>query len=276
MKIVDCFIFYNELKMLEFRLEYLYNTVDWFVLVEATKTHAGNPKPLFFQENKDRFSKYLDKIVHIVVDDMPMQVATPAKRGILPYQTPKQQKQPDYSIIRENYQRICIVKGIQKLTLDDDDLIIISDVDEIPDRNTLKTLNIDDNVYGLLQDFYYYNLTCKNTDFWTMSRILKFGTYKKQHNTQFIRFGILPDVSKLIPRGGWHFSYFGSPEFIANKLKNFCHQEFNNSNFTDIQTIETRVKEGVDLLCRSTEKFMKIPIEENTYLPEGYEFLTTF
>ena len=66
MKIVDCFIFYNELKMLKFRLKYLYNYVDHFVLVESTKTFTGTPKPLFFQNNKHEFLEYLDKIIHVV------------------------------------------------------------------------------------------------------------------------------------------------------------------------------------------------------------------
>jgi Glycosyltransferase family 17 len=263
MKIVDCFIFYNELKMLEFRLRYLYDCVDHFVIVEATRTHAGNPKPLFFEQNKGRFEKYMNKIVHIVVDDMPM-----PKKSRLTFLT---QKEPNYPIIRENHQRICIDRGIQTLSLDASDLIIISDLDEIPDRNTLKTLEIGDGVYALLQDFYYYNFTCKNKQFWTQVRVLNFKTYKHYMNPHSIRM-IQPEKSKQISRGGWHLSYFGDTEFIANKLKNFCHQEYNHSAYTDTKTIQDKIQKGIDLFGRTSEDFVKIPIEENDYLPDGYSF----
>ena len=135
MKIIDCFIFYNELKMLEFRLEYLYETVDYFVLVEATTTHSGNPKALIFEQNKQRYAKYLNKIIHIVVNDMPSPPKSP-----LSFRKTKDPK--NFAIVRENHQRICIDRGIQKLSLEDSDLIIISDLDEIPDSNTLKNLQI--------------------------------------------------------------------------------------------------------------------------------------
>ena len=69
--IVDAFIFYNELKMLEYRLNILYEKIDYFILVESTKTHKGSPKKLYFNDNKDNFHNYLDKIIHIIVDDMP-------------------------------------------------------------------------------------------------------------------------------------------------------------------------------------------------------------
>ena len=75
MQIADCFIFYNELKMLDYRLHVLNHVVDYFILVEATHTHVGNPKPLFFQENKELFAPYLHKIIHIVVDDFPPSIS---------------------------------------------------------------------------------------------------------------------------------------------------------------------------------------------------------
>ena len=69
MKIIDCFTFYNELDMLEFRLTELNDVVDYFVLVECIKTHVNNDKELFFENNKKRYSKFLHKIIHIIVKD---------------------------------------------------------------------------------------------------------------------------------------------------------------------------------------------------------------
>ena len=71
MKIYDCFIFYNELDLLELRLTELSDYVDHFVLVEADQTHQSKPKPFIFEENRERYSKWLDKIIHIKVTDMP-------------------------------------------------------------------------------------------------------------------------------------------------------------------------------------------------------------
>jgi beta-1,4-mannosyl-glycoprotein beta-1,4-N-acetylglucosaminyltransferase len=263
MKIVDCFIFYNELKMLEFRLDYLYNTVDHFVLVEATKTHAGNPKPLFFQDNKERFSKYLDKIVHIVVDDMPETIKLSFIGGRF-----KPIKMP---FIRENHQRRCISRGISLLELKDCDMIIISDVDEIPDRNTLKTSTDkikSHAIYALVQDMYYYNLTNKVEEVWGYARILTYLTYKiSSYDAQFVR---ICDRTHIIEGGGWHFSYFGDATAISNKLKNFYHQEYNTPEYTDISKIEERLRLGSSV---TGEKTTYIPIESNDYLPDNYEFL---
>jgi beta-1,4-mannosyl-glycoprotein beta-1,4-N-acetylglucosaminyltransferase len=257
MKIVDCFTFYNELDMLKFRLEYLYNTVDYFVLVEATVTHSGNPKPLFFEDNKSIFSKYLDKIVHVVVNDMPKNEISILLKRIKHINSTKR---------REIFQRKCIQRGIEKLSLQDDDIIIISDCDEIPNRNILKDNKID-KVYSLVQDLYYYNPTFQDKNKWTQSKICDYNTYKFYKNdTQFIR---MIQTSNLIYNGGWHFSYFGNIDFIVNKLRNFCHYDwFENMSYDEIKN---RIESGKFLLD-STE-LIKIPISENKNLPEGYEIL---
>ena len=123
MKVIDCFIFYNELDMLEFRLNELNDVVDYFVLVECIKTHTNNDKELYFENNKNRFSKFLDKIIHIIVkDNIP---------------------QTNSAWDREKYQRFCIDEGIKKLNLNNEDIIIIADLDEIPDTKTV--LNLKNN-----------------------------------------------------------------------------------------------------------------------------------
>ena len=114
--IIDCFTFYNELNMLKFRFKELYEYVDYFILVEATTTFVGNNKELYFKNNKNMFSNYLDKVIHIIVDDMP---------------------KDENPWVDEKFQRNCIQRGIKKLKLKDDDILIISDCDEIINTKVL-------------------------------------------------------------------------------------------------------------------------------------------
>ena len=113
--IIDTFMFYNELDMLEFRLKELNSVVDKFILVESTKTFVGNNKPLYFEENKLLFKKYLHKIHHVVLSSNPIGNAW----------------------ARETHQRIATGQALKYLNLNDDDIIIAGDVDEIPDANEL-------------------------------------------------------------------------------------------------------------------------------------------
>ena len=150
-KIIDCFIFYNELDMLKFRLDYLYDTVDKFILLESTVTFIGAQKELYFQKNKELYEAYKDKIIHVIVDDLPDD--DPSKNAI------------DNAWVREKLQRNLLDRGISQLKLDDNDIIVITDLDEIPDRKTLESLKTNNNIqnisYSFEQDMYYYNLTCK-------------------------------------------------------------------------------------------------------------------
>jgi len=130
MKIIDAFIFYNELDLLNYRLSILYYIVDYFIIVESTHTFIGNKKPLYFYENKNKFSKFMDKIIHIVDDAF---IENPL--------VSPNNNHDDEVWKNEKHQRNYIDFGIKKIELKKNDLIIISDLDEIPDDNTLKILN---------------------------------------------------------------------------------------------------------------------------------------
>ena len=123
-KLVDCFTFYNELDLLEYRLNLLYDTVDYFILVEATLTHVGKPKELYYNQNKERFKQWSDKIIHIVVDDFPFNETN------INCLNNDQWK-------NEKFQRNCITRGLKKINID---LLILSDVDEIPDPSLLQKI----------------------------------------------------------------------------------------------------------------------------------------
>ena len=257
MKIIDCFTFYNELKMLEFRLAELNDDVDYFVLVESTFTFAGNKKDLFFDKNKNLYSKYLHKIIHIIVDDVP---------------------NTENAWDNETHQRNCIDRGIEQLTLNDDDVIIISDVDEVPDTETIQKIKnkiiIVDGLYNLKQVMYYYNITNRNKKFWYHAKVVNYHQYCKKYNHECDRMRLTKlRRRKNISNGGWHFSYFMNEEEIANKIKNFGHQEFNKDEFTDVESIKQKIESGTDLFGRGIEHWKKIKIEENDYLPKKYKML---
>jgi len=256
MKIIDAFTFYNELDMLYYRLSVLYDIVDYFIIVEATLTHVGNPKKLYYDENKEIFSKFSDKIIHII-DDKLIPNVYDAK-------------------INENHQRNYIYEGIKILQLNSDDKIIISDVDEIPDINALKYIKETNQIFNiryLSQDFYYYNLTCKNPSHkWNFPRIVSYDALINKFNKEpeICRTGHGIQLDGGIVPGGWHLSYFGDPSFIKNKIEQFMHQEVNLPQFKNEEYIKQQIENCSDLFSRD-EGWVRVPISENSYLPPEYD-----
>ena len=138
--IYDCFSFFNELDLLEIRLTTLDKVVNKFVLVESHYTHTGQPKPLYYAENINRFSKFNEKIIHIIADDFPD----------IPGATYR-----EMAWIRENWQRNAILRGLPK-NVKDNDYLIIADLDEIPRPDAiLDAVNYDGVSHLYLSMFYY-------------------------------------------------------------------------------------------------------------------------
>ena len=263
-KIIDCFIFYNEIDLLTYRLNILNDVVDYFVIVESTHTHVGKEKKLFLNENTHLFEKFNGKIIHIIVDDFP-------------YKHPNIDISKSQQWINENFQRDQIKRGIDKLDLNDEDIITITDLDEIPDPNTLLKIKnnettVDINI--LKMDFYYYNLNTKLQEEWHHAKILSFQKFNELSiSCNSIRFY---NNCKIIDNGGWHLSYFGDSKFIKNKIEQFTHQEYNNDHYTNIEKIEKRVNNFNDLYDRNNHN-MKLSIKDNYYLPSEYEkYLSKF
>ena len=262
MKIIDSFIFYNELTLLKYRLSVLNDYVDKFVLVEATHTHSGDAKPLYYDINKDMFKEFQDKIVHVVVKDFPFQ----SHVG------------DDRSWKNENFHRNCIKRGIDSLSLNPEDLIFTSDLDEIADPGMLmklrrQELQYDPNNLNRCQlDMYYYNLNTKLKDPWYGLKLISFSAYKMIGLTfQDMRTWEWTHPVNIVPNAGWHFSYFGDAKQIQSKLKNFAHQEFNYDRFTNLESIEKNINAGTDILYRDGFELFHIPIKENTRLPPKYD-----
>ena len=260
MKIIDCFIFYNEIDLLKYRLNILNSVVDYFIIVESTHTHVGKEKHMFFNDVKDLFDEFKEKIIHIIVDDFP-------------YKYPNVNINNNDQWTNENFQRNAITRGFKFINnLSDNDIITITDLDEIPDPKTL--LNIKNNIIPITintleMDLYYYNLNTKFNYKWNKAKILSYKKYNELQKTpNDIRFINCETISN----GGWHLSYFGDYKFIRNKIQIMAHQELNNHNFTDLSLIKNRVDNSKDLYDRSSEdnNIHKINIKDNNYLPPEY------
>ena len=231
MKIYDCFTFFNELELLELRLETYYDIVDRFVIVESDKTHANNPKPFNFAKHIHDFEKYLPKI-HYVMD-----------RSSVPYNGVG-----DWSL--ENNQRNNIAKGLEDAA--PDDLIMISDLDEFLDPVIIKTIResfsdpnkfvdfvayydtsnytkgklipfhsgmrindfLDLSPVGCRQNFhsYYFNWVCRDLP-WAGTVIGKF-----KHMTSPQAFRNARESLPKITNGGWHFSNMGGVDKVVEKM----------------------------------------------------------
>jgi beta-1,4-mannosyl-glycoprotein beta-1,4-N-acetylglucosaminyltransferase len=247
--------------MLLYRLSLLYDIVDTFVLVEATLTHRGTPKRLFYNENKHLFRRFEDKIVHIIHTELnPNPIVNVSNR------------MDDDVWKNENDQRNAIDKGLLQLTLEPKDILIVGDVDEIPNPEVLRSIranNYNIDYVSLSQDIYYYNLTVLNSQKWFLAKLVSYDYYVKQ-------LGRVPQQcrniisKKCIERGGWHMSYFGDVNFIQNKLKQFSHQEFNEDKYTNVDEIQRKIDNKGDLFSRTDEKWIHIPIEQNQFLPTNY------
>lgn len=238
--IYDCFIFFNELELLDIRLNVLNEKVDKFVLVESTRTFTNNPKPLYFQENKHRFEKFSDKIIHVVIDEFP-----------------EFTNAWDY----ETFQRNSIKEGLKNCNLDD--IVLISDIDEIPN---LYSINANSEVSDLAffqQTLYYYflNYKLKRAKLWNGTAILRFKDFTEAQNIRDKR--NRKKYSK-IKNGGWHFSYLGGAEKIKQKIEAFAHQEYNSEKFKDIDRINLMINQGKDLFGRKKYSFKVVKLD-NTF-----------
>jgi len=262
MKIIDCFIFYNEVDLLNYRLHILHEIVDYFVIVESTHTFVGKEKPLFFEINKHLFDFCKDKIIHIIVDDFP-------------YIYPNCDICHNHQWKNEEFQRNQIKRGIDQIVVNEDDIIIISDLDEIPDPFTLQKIKsciVNVDFHSLQMDLYFYNLNTICNIKWNEAKILTFEKYKQKACCQDIRFSNCP----LIASGGWHLAYFGDEQFIQNKIKNFSHQELNNDYFTNSEFISKKIT-NCEYLFDNNKSLFYISLSDNKYLPYRYDiYLSKF
>ncbi len=184
----DCFTFFNELDLLEIRFNLLDQDVDKFVLCESRQTFSGNEKPLYYLENKERFSPWNDKVIHIIAPNF----------------------ETDSAFERAAFQKDFIRTAL--VNLQNEDVIYYGDVDEIwtpqNEEGKLKQLN------------YSYFLNNRSSEEWIGTNMVK---AKNLRNLNDLR----ADHSRVLDNGGWHFTNMGGPEQIRKKLESYDHQEMN-------------------------------------------------
>ena len=242
MKIYDCFQFFDEEMLLDLRLNIMDKYVDKFVITEATYMHSGRPKKLIFDINK--FSRFKNKIIYNIVDDQPPNIETIYESDNDDVDT-RGQKLVRNSSRREHYQREMAQKSLNDA--DPDDLILINDVDEIPNLKDINLKKIKEKLIIFKQKIFFYKFNllyegmswygsraCRKKNF-ISPQWLRDTKHKKYPPWRLDIFLSKTKYSSIyyVENGGWHFTNIKSPEEIEKKFSNFLHhQDFQDSGLT--------------------------------------------
>lgn len=282
-KIYDTFLFFNELDLLEIRLNYLADHVDKFVIVESCQTFTGNPKPFYYENNSERFKKFHDKIIHIKIKDSHQDY-----NSLTSYLSSNNSEinKKLFSImdnhvhyskevlhwVLDSYHRECIHIGLSQYAKDED-IILLSDLDEIPSAQIFSFFK--ENQYKVqsqvcLQKEFRYFLNYFYSNNW-LGTI--FGNY---HNIKNLSLNELRVDSKekrtlvskaLFEDGGYHFTSCGGVEMIIKKIKSWGHQEFNTKAV--LENISYNISTGQDIFQRETGTKLKlISLDDSTYFDQ--------
>ena len=230
MKIYDCFMFYDEDVILDLRLNILNEYIDYFVIVESKFFHNGKERKLRFDIKK--YTKFRDKIIYIIQDNQPsgiQEILKDDSHGTI------SAKQINNALLRENSQRNLISQGLKMAA--DNDLILISDVDEIPNLEKVKLKETKNEILMFVQDIFYYKLNRYLPNFqWfgtkgCLKKNLKSPQWLrniKNKKYSFLRIDTFFSDKKYINKkfinhGGWHFSNLKNAEDLELKLKSYLH-----------------------------------------------------
>lgn len=218
MTIYDCTMLYNEVDMLEFRMHVLRDVVDVFVVCESNMTHSGDTKPLHFLRHHDRFADF--NVQYVTAD-----LSTYADNWE-----------------RERGQRRQIARGLRYAQ--EGDTVIVADVDEIPRPELIRDFARSTHASARFElDMYYYNVNTRVVQGWSI------GAVKWMHHLD-------PNDVRALTEGhaydnaGWHFSYFGGPDQIRNKLTHFLHHDWVKPDMMVAGQVERAIASGVDLWQR--------------------------
>ena len=260
--VYDCFQFFNELDMLKIRLNVMSPIVDKFVISEATETFSGLKKPLYYEENKEMFAEFADKIIHVVVDDTP----------------------EGYTHDRDTFQKNAVTRGLKDCT--DEDIIIFSDLDEIPNPEKIKEILKDfqeDKIYHFAQRLFYCYLNMEEVsgnllsyagEFegverkkWIGSKMCSYKLLREQNlMLGELRFPERKEIGIRVEDGGWHFGYMGGhgekdiKKRVQEKVISAAHQEYNSKHV--LNQVTDQIKDGKDIFGRDA-KFIRCEIDES-------------
>ena len=264
MKIFDCFMYFNEDVILDLRLNILDKYVDYFVIVESSFTHKGDKRKLQFDNKK--FEKFKKKIIYLVYDNKPKDIDEVLNND---HEDIKSRKYILNSILRENGQRNFILNGLKDAN--EEDLVLISDVDEIPNLEKVEISKIDQKIIMFKQEMFYYKFNLKLPEFfWTGTRACKKKYLKspqwlrniKVKKYSFLRLDVLFSDTKfidikIIENGGWHFTYLKNAEQIQHKLRSYLHHREFDLNPISVEEINNIIKNKIAIYDLNLDKRAK-------------------
>ena len=261
MKIYDCFMYFDEEMILDLRLNILDKYVDYFVIVESIFNHKGDKRNLQF--NPKKFEKFKEKIIYLTYDENPMMIEKVYENDS---EGEKSRKFIFNAAYRENGQRNFISNGLKKAK--DEDIILISDVDEIPNLEKLDLNNTKKKIILFKQDMFYYkfnlklpNLIWAGTKACKKKNLLSPQWLRNIKDKKFSFFRIDTFFSKtkyinikFIDDGGWHFTNIKTAEEIQHKLKSYLHhREFETSPLS-VEEIDKIMKNKKAIYNLKTDK----------------------
>jgi beta-1,4-mannosyl-glycoprotein beta-1,4-N-acetylglucosaminyltransferase len=222
-RVFDCFMLSEEVDLLHLRLLEYHDVVDYFVIVEARRTFRGERRELSFPQHQGLFEPYLDKVIYLVVDDLP-------------------DNTPDDIWIAESYQRDYIDRGLS-LHAEPGDLVILSDIDEFWDVDDLPRLKRGVLPIVLRQSLHYYYVNWRSQRRWTGTVVAMYGVLTPQEMRALSRGGT-PDWVRVLD-SGWHYSYLGGMDRIRNKLNSLSDAHLVSAAVGDESTIRSKIQGGV-------------------------------
>ncbi len=268
MKVYDCFMYYDEDTVVNIRLNCLDNYVDKFVIVESKFTHSGRKRNLIFDINK--FKHFKNKIIYLILDNEPQGIETIYDKDD---EISQSYKSIENAIKRENYHRNYISRGL--VEADEEDIIMISDADEIPNLEKLDLKKIKNKLIFFQQKMFYYKLNlyidsfnwygtkaCKKKDLISPQWLRNI----KDRAYSFWRIDTLFSKIKyqniyFVNNGGWHFSNIKDAKAIEEKLKSYLHHREFDIEPLSIEKIDKIIKEKKTIydlkVDKSVSKFNK-------------------
>ncbi|MDC1458626.1 hypothetical protein N8375_06695 [Burkholderiaceae bacterium] len=285
MKTYDCFIFHDELDLLELRLNILNDYVDYFIIVESAITFQGAEKEFLFEKNKNRFVEFENKIIHFKVKSYDIDfvnlpyVAKPKNTDELVLnkiykfidECQNFDKETQFWWGNDFFQRECIWRAIAVADPKIGDLILLSDVDEIPDPITIaqvkKRITADSIIYFQQHEFCYFLNHYHNSN-WIGTCCFVFSEFAVP-SLNMIRAAAKSskvNTLEIINDGGWHFTSIGNIEAIKNKIQSWGHREFNTS--ATLSSVDYNVMHGYDIFRRPGFGRLKYIPATSSILPE--------
>jgi len=280
MKIFDCFMYFDEEIVLDLRLNILDKYVDYFIIVESIYTHRGDKRNLKFDPKK--FTKFQNKIKYFIYDEIPEKIEHILEND---NENDKARKYIMNAVYRENGQRDFISSGLKDAK--DNDLILISDVDEIPNLNNLNFNALKEKIIIFRQDMFYYKLNLKLPNLiWSGTKACKKKELLspqwlrniKDRKYPFYRLDTFFSKKKyssikFIDNGGWHFSNLKTAQEIEYKLRSYLHhREFDENPMTtnEIENViknkqaiyDLKVDQRVNKIGGTGSKLVKYPFEK--------------